>query len=139
KAAKKAAKKSATKRSITVIEIPPTDPMLLEEETPSSAPRKAPASPAAPAAVSPAASVPAAVAMPAWPLHPRDAIARTTGWPPPPLVVTPLMRHRMIAEAAYFEAEHRGFAPGRELDDWLEGERQIDAWLASHQRTPVRG
>lgn len=29
-----------------------------------------------------------------------------------------------IAEAAYFKAERRGFAPGRELDDWLEAERE---------------
>lgn len=27
-----------------------------------------------------------------------------------------------IAEAAYFRAEKRGFAPGNELDDWLEAE-----------------
>jgi len=31
----------------------------------------------------------------------------------------------MIARAAYFIAEHRNFAPGHELDDWLEAERQI--------------
>jgi len=27
-----------------------------------------------------------------------------------------------IATAAYFRAEARGFAPGQELDDWLEAE-----------------
>lgn len=31
----------------------------------------------------------------------------------------------MIAMAAYFIAEQREFAPGHELDDWLEAERQI--------------
>jgi len=36
-------------------------------------------------------------------------------------------RHRLIAEAAYFHAEHRGFAPGAELDDWLRAELEIDA------------
>jgi hypothetical protein len=32
----------------------------------------------------------------------------------------------MIREAAYFKAEKRGFAPGHELDDWLEAEEEID-------------
>lgn len=31
----------------------------------------------------------------------------------------------MIAEAAYFRAEKRGFAPGFELFDWLDAEREI--------------
>lgn len=31
----------------------------------------------------------------------------------------------MIATAAYYRAEQRNFAPGHELDDWLEAERQI--------------
>lgn len=30
-----------------------------------------------------------------------------------------------IAEAAYFHAEQRGFAPGHELDDWLAAEAEI--------------
>jgi hypothetical protein len=33
----------------------------------------------------------------------------------------------MVAEAAYYLAEKRGFAPGRELDDWLQAEDQIEA------------
>jgi hypothetical protein len=33
--------------------------------------------------------------------------------------------HRQIAEAAYYRAAERGFAPGRELEDWLEAEAQI--------------
>lgn len=32
---------------------------------------------------------------------------------------------RMIEEAAYYKAERRGFAPGQEMDDWLEAEREI--------------
>lgn len=31
----------------------------------------------------------------------------------------------MIATAAYFRAEQRSFAPGHDLEDWLEAERQI--------------
>ena len=38
-------------------------------------------------------------------------------------------RARRIAEAAYFRAQARGFAPGRELDDWLEAEAEIDRML----------
>jgi Protein of unknown function (DUF2934) len=34
---------------------------------------------------------------------------------------------RMIAEAAYYRAEKRGFAHGMALDDWLEAEKEIDA------------
>jgi hypothetical protein len=38
-------------------------------------------------------------------------------------------RARMIAEAAYFAAERRGFAGGGELDDWLLAEAEIDRLL----------
>jgi hypothetical protein len=37
----------------------------------------------------------------------------------------------MIAEAAYFVAERRGFAGGGELDDWLLAEAEIDRLLRS--------
>lgn len=37
----------------------------------------------------------------------------------------------MIAEAAYFRSEQRGFAPGGELDDWVAAEREIAAILAA--------
>ena len=33
----------------------------------------------------------------------------------------------MIATAAYYRAEQRSFAPGQDLDDWLEAERQVHA------------
>ena len=35
-------------------------------------------------------------------------------------------RQAMIAEAAYYRAEKRGFAPGHDLDDWLEAEALIE-------------
>jgi len=38
-------------------------------------------------------------------------------------------RNRMVAEAAYYKAEHRGFAEGSPLEDWLAAETQIDAML----------
>jgi len=34
-------------------------------------------------------------------------------------------RERLIAQAAYFRAEKRGFAPGCELQDWIEAEREV--------------
>jgi len=41
----------------------------------------------------------------------------------------------MIAEAAYFQAEKRGFQPGYELADWLEAEKNIDSSLAMAANT----
>lgn len=32
---------------------------------------------------------------------------------------------QMIAEAAYYHAEARGFEAGHEIDDWLEAEAEI--------------
>ncbi|MEO5702603.1 MAG: DUF2934 domain-containing protein [Gammaproteobacteria bacterium] len=40
--------------------------------------------------------------------------------------------HQMIAEAAYYHAEARGFAGGHEMDDWLEAEAEIDQTLKSN-------
>jgi hypothetical protein len=34
-------------------------------------------------------------------------------------------RDRLIAQAAYFRAEKRGFAPGSELQDWVEAEADV--------------
>jgi sterol desaturase/sphingolipid hydroxylase (fatty acid hydroxylase superfamily) len=55
----------------------------------------------------------------------------TCNWAPKPqpaeLPATASMAflERMIAEAAYYRAEKRGFAPGDEYRDWLEAEREI--------------
>ena len=46
-------------------------------------------------------------------------------------LVEPDRRHALICEAAYFRAERRGFCPGRELDDWLAAEGEIDRDLRS--------
>jgi hypothetical protein len=43
--------------------------------------------------------------------------------------VDPSQRNQMIAYAAYFRAEKRGFSPDSELDDWLESEREVDRAL----------
>jgi hypothetical protein len=33
-----------------------------------------------------------------------------------------------VATAAYYNAEARGFEPGRELDDWLQAEAKFNTW-----------
>ena len=38
-------------------------------------------------------------------------------------------RHCMIAEAAYFIAQQRGFQGEAALDDWLQAETEVDARL----------
>ena len=44
-------------------------------------------------------------------------------------IPTPAEREQMIAEAAYFRAQGRHFAPGQELEDWLEAEAELEAKL----------
>lgn len=48
---------------------------------------------------------------------------------PQPARLAPEQRYRMIAEAAYFRAERRGFLGGDELRDWLDAEAEIDRWV----------
>jgi len=45
-------------------------------------------------------------------------------------------RERRVRELAYSIAEEHGFAPGRELDDWLEAERRLDAEERTARRRP---
>jgi Protein of unknown function (DUF2934) len=40
-------------------------------------------------------------------------------------------RERLIAQAAYFRAERRGFAPGGELQDWIEAETEVQRLIGS--------
>lgn len=40
-------------------------------------------------------------------------------------------REQMIAYAAYFRAEKRGFAPNNDQADWFEAEAEIDRRLTS--------
>lgn len=32
---------------------------------------------------------------------------------------------KLISEAAYYRAKRRGFAPGQELDDWVQAEAEV--------------
>ena len=58
-------------------------------------------------------------------------IAELAAQPAQQAVVDPETRRMMIAEAAYYVAEKRGFAPGGELQDWIEAEAQIQARIAA--------
>ena len=62
--------------------------------------------------------------------NPAPASARSRARPPKTAAVEPAERQRLIAEAAYFKAERRGFAAGGELTDWIEAESEIDALLS---------
>lgn len=54
-----------------------------------------------------------------------------------PMVATADERSEMIAVAAYYLAEHRGFADGSATADWLKAEQQIDRMLAAVRRRGV--
>jgi UTP:GlnB (protein PII) uridylyltransferase len=55
---------------------------------------------------------------------PDQCDARTTN----PLVENS-WRERLIREAAYFRSQHRHPGPGKELDDWLAAEQEIERRL----------
>jgi hypothetical protein len=39
--------------------------------------------------------------------------------------VSPEELRKLISEAAYFRAKQRGFAPGYELEDWIQAEAEV--------------
>ena len=45
-------------------------------------------------------------------------------------VISPRERYEMIATMAYYRAEQRNFAPGHDVEDWLDCERIIDELMA---------
>jgi len=49
--------------------------------------------------------------------------------------VSPEARQRMIDEAAYYRYVHRGFSPGRDLDDWLAAEADFERTSLRRQPT----
>jgi predicted nucleic acid-binding Zn-ribbon protein len=49
--------------------------------------------------------------------------------------VSPEQRYQMIAEAAYFRAEKRGFMGGDMAQDWLEAEAEIDDFLKQQAKS----
>jgi hypothetical protein len=95
--------------------------------------KPAPATHAAPIGALPASPREKAPALP--PASPRELAqervtqgsAAAAAGPKQPL--TAEARWRMIAEAAYFKAQRRGFTGGDAKRDWAEAEEEIDAWL----------
>lgn len=66
------------------------------------------------------------------PSAPSQVAAPTTpGSAPATNFIEAPQRQAMIAEAAYFLAERRGFCPGSELEDWFAAESEIDRALGS--------
>jgi hypothetical protein len=42
-----------------------------------------------------------------------------------PSRLSPEEVYRLIQESAYFKAKERGFAPGHEVQDWIEAEAEV--------------
>jgi phasin family protein len=57
----------------------------------------------------------------------KKAVAPATKPAGDKTAVSPLERWRMIAEAAYYRAEKRGFVGGNPMEDWAEAEKEINA------------
>lgn len=60
---------------------------------------------------------------------PSEAPAKPTA-AKPAAKPSPTERTKMIAEAAYYLAQKRGFGGGNELADWAAAEKQVDALIA---------
>lgn len=77
-------------------------------------------------------------------VHPFVEPSRFVASPKPPdfnplrfcvsTAITAGQRHALIAQAAYFRAERRGFRAGHELEDWLAAEAEVERQLASARR-----
>jgi hypothetical protein len=63
----------------------------------------------------------------------KPTVARKKPRPAPVVaaVIDPERRRALIAQAAYFRAERRHFAPGHEAQDWLAAELEVDTALTS--------
>lgn len=57
------------------------------------------------------------------PSKPKAAPKASAEKPSPPMSHEELQR--LVAEAAYFRAQRRGFEPGYELQDWVEAEAEV--------------
>ncbi len=58
----------------------------------------------------------------------KAAVAKVIAKPAAP---SPEERERWVAIAAYYRAEQRGFAPGYELEDWLEAEARVGSAIGN--------
>ncbi|MGA8705425.1 MAG: DUF2934 domain-containing protein [Steroidobacteraceae bacterium] len=59
----------------------------------------------------------------------RTAQPKSKARPVPPALIDQEARRSMIAQAAYYRAERRGFAAGHDAEDWLAAESEVDAAL----------
>jgi hypothetical protein len=74
------------------------------------------------------------------PATPRKVVTLKSKTPAPPTsFVDPERRAVMIAEAAYYRAERRGFTAGDEMADWLLAEQEVDAVLLRGDPPTARG
>jgi hypothetical protein len=48
--------------------------------------------------------------------------------------ISPDELRKLISEAAYYRAKQRGFAPGHELEDWVQAEAEVIGRLNSPGR-----
>jgi DUF2934 family protein len=109
---------------------------MLEKEKPRKAPARKKAAPQSNTAAAPLPPAPpekAAALPPASTAVGQRGERATQGSPAvaagPKTPMTAEARWRMIAEAAYFKAQRRGFTGGDAKLDWAEAEAEIDAWL----------
>jgi Protein of unknown function (DUF2934) len=65
---------------------------------------------------------------------PKPAPVRTAS--AAPQAMTEEQRRAMIAEAAYYMAERRGFESGHELEDWLLAESQLAVAIRGGDSSP---
>ncbi|MGI9234146.1 MAG: DUF2934 domain-containing protein, partial [Woeseiaceae bacterium] len=64
----------------------------------------------------------------------KKTAGRAGSSPKKTVVVSPELRHEMIAEAAYYRAEKRSFQSGDPVADWLSCEKEVDASLSGIRR-----
>lgn len=114
-------------------EPPPTAAGTPPDESPAAKPARRKRAPAGPTGTAAGTRAKAGA-------KPGPAMAKTVALAQPADSIAPALssdrRRALIARAAYFRAEKRGFAPGGEAQDWLEAEHEIDLLLLSGKPLP---
>ena len=59
------------------------------------------------------------------PSKPQQSQSPSKGAPDKGAKLSPEEVYRLIQESAYFKAKERGFAPGHEVQDWIEAEAEV--------------
>ena len=111
-----------------------TKPVASKPATPAKTPAKKPLKNANVATAKAAAKKPAKPAVAARPAKavaekkPVKPVTRSSARRKPE--VSPEQRRSCVEIAAYFIAERHGFTPGREQEDWVAAEAEIDRMIA---------